>query len=132
MRRALAIATAALPILALSACGEKDENYAKPSQAGGAVPAKPAVTITERAPFRLEPKDAKAARAGSVTIQIRNVDRIEHALAVEGMGVAEKSTNVRPGATSNLTVELKRGKYRMYCPIADHESKGMKGTLTVG
>jgi plastocyanin len=128
VRRALAIATAAALIPALTGCGEKDETYAKPSPPGRAAPAKPSVRVVERS-FRLEPKDGRAPRAGQVTIEIRNADRIDHALAIEGRG---KSTNVAPGDTSNLTVELKRGEYQWYCPVDDHKGKGMKGTLRVG
>jgi plastocyanin len=131
VRRALAIATAAALTPALSSCGEKDETYAKPAPPGGAVRAKPSVSVVERS-FELKPKDGKASRPGQVTIEIRNADRIDHALAVEGGGVTEESTIVPPGETSNLTIQLKRAKYRWYCPVPGHAGKGMKGTLTVG
>ena len=60
---------------------------------------------------------------------------------VEGIdpltGAAQMAMRLRPdtvtdGGVSQVTVDLKPGKYEFYCPVGDHKEEGMQGTLTVG
>ncbi|MDX1545889.1 MAG: cupredoxin domain-containing protein [Rhodothermales bacterium] len=39
--------------------------------------------------------------------------------------------NLEPGATEVLRVDLQPGTYEVYCPVGDHEQRGMELTLTV-
>ena len=56
----------------------------------------------------------------------------EHALEIEGNGLEEQRTaTLSPGDSATLTVDLKPGKYTIYCPIGGHRALGMKGTITV-
>ena len=69
------------------------------------------------------------AKAGSVTLKLVNQSSIPHALEVEGNGVEEETETVT-GKDAEVTVDLKPGKYKYYCPVGDHRET-MKGTLTV-
>ena len=37
----------------------------------------------------------------------------------------------RPGESTLLEVNLDPGIYKLYCPVGDHEERGMVGTVTV-
>jgi uncharacterized cupredoxin-like copper-binding protein len=96
--------------------------------AGGA--AKSALTIGE-SEYKLKPSSA-TAKAGTVTIDVKNDGQIVHNLSVEGNGIQEKKTaDIQPGSSGQVTVSLKPGKYTMYCAIDGHRDLGMKGTITV-
>ena len=71
-----------------------------------------------------------SASSGSVTIKLVNQSDVPHAVEVEGNGVEEESDTVT-GSDTELTVDLKPGKYTYYCPVDDHRGQGMEGTLTV-
>ena len=88
------------------------------------------VTITEK-DFSLEPSTVTVA-AGSVTFEAKNAGGTDHALAIEGNGLAEQQTDsVGPHDSSFMTVDLKPGRYTMFCPVDGHRALGMKGTITV-
>ena len=96
-----------------------------PAAAGGGT-----VTLGE-SEFKITPKDA-TAKAGKVTIDVKNDGAIVHNLNVEGNGIEEKKTaDLQPGSSGKLTVDLKPGKYEMYCSIDGHRASGMEGTITV-
>jgi uncharacterized cupredoxin-like copper-binding protein len=70
--------------------------------------------------------------AGATTFKITNAGKAEHNFEVEGQGLEKKlDANLEPGATGTLTVELKPGTYKVYCPVGNHEEKGMTMQLTV-
>jgi plastocyanin len=70
--------------------------------------------------------------AGSVTFTVHNAGRIAHVLAVGGGGLGTVRTPpIAPGATRSLTVRLRGGVVRLWCPTGSHASLGMKTTLRV-
>jgi len=72
-----------------------------------------------------------SAKAGTVTIAMRNPAPLEHGIAVEGNGVNKNGKIVGQGSTSVLALQLKAGKYTFFCPVPGHRQAGMQGTLTV-
>jgi uncharacterized cupredoxin-like copper-binding protein len=76
-------------------------------------------------------KSDLSAKAGKVTIVMKNPSGLPHAIAIEGNGVDKDGQTVQKGGTSTVTVTLKPGKYDFYCPVDGHEDAGMKGDLTV-
>ena len=71
--------------------------------------------------------------AGTTAFVIHNQGNVEHNFEIEGQGIEEKlPVPLAPGATGSLQVTLPPGEYKVYCPVADHESEGMTATLIVG
>ena len=55
-----------------------------------------------------------------------------HALEVEGPTGEVETEEIKPGDEARLKVEVQDGTYKLYCPIGDHEARGMVGKLVVG
>jgi plastocyanin len=87
------------------------------------------VTVTER-----EYKIGLARRtfkAGKVMFVVQNRGKLAHEFEVSGPGVAGKRIPglIAAGKTRSLTVQLKGGTYKLWCPI--HAARGMKTTIKV-
>jgi len=80
--------------------------------------------------FALDPSDATVA-AGPVSIDVSNDGGTVHNLEVEGDGIEEITSDLQPGDSETLELELEPGTYRWYCAIGDHAAQGMDGKLTV-
>jgi plastocyanin len=74
-------------------------------------------------------KSELSAKAGKVTLKLVNQSDTPHAIEVEGNGV-EEETDIVTGKDASVTVDLKPGTYKYYCPVGQHK-KTMNGTLTV-
>jgi uncharacterized cupredoxin-like copper-binding protein len=139
-------AAVGLAVLAIGAagCGGDDNKDNSSASTPASTPAAPAtstattpaaaggggaVTISE-SEFKLAPKGA-TAKAGKVTIEAKNDGQIVHNLEVEGNGVEKKTADLQPGSSGKLALNLKPGKYEMYCAIDGHRASGMEGTITV-
>jgi plastocyanin len=80
--------------------------------------------------YEIEMEDSISA--GETTFSIRNAGTIEHSFEIEGNGIEKKlSSNLAPGAEQTLTVNLEPGTYEVYCPVEDHDERGMSLQLTV-
>ena len=73
--------------------------------------------------------DLTSFKAGQITFVAKNDGKIPHDLAVKETG--DKTKEIAPGGTAELKVNLKPGKYELYCTIPGHEAAGMKLTITV-
>jgi uncharacterized cupredoxin-like copper-binding protein len=73
--------------------------------------------------------DLTSFKAGQITFVAKNDGKIPHDLAVKETG--DKTREIPPGGTAELKVNLKPGKYELYCTIPGHEAAGMKLTITV-
>ncbi len=67
---------------------------------------------------------------GMVTFNVKNTGNVTHAFEIQGNGVDEKTGNIDPGGTVNLTVKLAAGTYEVFCPIPGHKEAGMDGKVT--
>jgi plastocyanin len=76
-------------------------------------------------------KTALEATAGTVAITMNNPAPVPHNVALEGGGVNEEGPTVEKGGASEVTAELKAGKYTFFCSVPGHRQAGMEGTLTV-
>ena len=147
--RALAASALVVPALALAACGSSNKSSSNASTIGGK--AQPAATTaaTTAAPagggagavqLAADPSGALKfdkttlnAKAGRVTIAMKNPSSLPHGIAVEGHGVDKGSAKdaVTAGGTATVTAVLKPGRYVFYCPVDGHKQAGMKGVLVV-
>jgi uncharacterized cupredoxin-like copper-binding protein len=69
--------------------------------------------------------------AGSYRFDVKNDGKIVHDLVIKGGGVDEATPHIDPEKASTLDVDLKPGKYDVYCSIPGHKAAGMDLTLTV-
>jgi uncharacterized cupredoxin-like copper-binding protein len=86
-----------------------------------------AIAATE---FKFTPSQV-TVKAGKTTFDLRNAGGAPHALEISGNGVEKSTQPIQGGGKAQLTVDLKPGKYEMYCPVDNHKAMGMVGTLTV-
>jgi uncharacterized cupredoxin-like copper-binding protein len=68
------------------------------------------------------------AKAGKFTFEVKNAGKIPHDLAIKG---GPKTKLIQPGATAQLVVTLKPGRYHLYCSVPGHEQAGMKLDIAV-
>jgi uncharacterized cupredoxin-like copper-binding protein len=70
--------------------------------------------------------------AGTVSFEVSNDGNTAHNFEIEGQGVEEEfESNLQPGETKTLQVELQPGTYEVYCPVDGHRDLGMELELTV-
>jgi len=73
-----------------------------------------------------------SARPGRVTFALSNRGRVAHSFRLQrgGRPVAQVPS-LLPGERETATVTLKRGNYRIFCALANHEELGMYGSLSI-
>jgi plastocyanin len=134
MRLALALAAAAA--LSISACGESRGEGVRTSPAavgtdsttfGAGADATVPVSLTD---FRL-PRNVRVPRGGLIAFEATNDGQSLHALAVVGPAGQVRTQTLRPGERTTVEVRLPPGTYKWYCPVGDHERRGMVGRVRV-
>ena len=81
--------------------------------------------------FSLEPANITLNQPGTYVFRAVNAGNAVHSLEIEGQGIEEETPNIQAGESSELKVNLDPGTYKLYCPIGNHEERGMVGTVTV-
>jgi plastocyanin len=110
--------TAALAIAALAAFAATSAN-ARPDASSLKLSA------PSNGSIKFNTKSLKA-RAGKVTITFSNPSKTPH-----GVKVGSRTSKIVTKGTTSITLTLKKGKYTFLCPVGDHASEGMKGTIIV-
>jgi uncharacterized cupredoxin-like copper-binding protein len=107
---------------------KKEQQAQKPpapaKQAGGAV------QVVEKE-YSIGLPAGTALKAGKINFGVTNNGTIQHDLAVEGGGQEKKTPLIDAGKQAKLAVDLKPGKYKLYCTVPGHEQLGMKAEVTV-
>lgn len=131
-----------------SGYGVREETTTTSTGAAGAVLGTIPVQETE---FSLTPDRIALDRPGTYVFRAENDGSTTHALTIEKNaeqgndqgseegegtegeeGEEEQSTqNLNPGETADLEVDLEPGTYQLYCPVDNHEERGMTATVTV-
>jgi len=89
------------------------------------------VVTVEMTDFRLTLSQSSFT-PGTYTFVAEEKGQAPHALAIRGPGVEAATPVVQPGgASQRLTVTLQSGEYQMWCPVGNHQQRGMELTLTV-
>jgi uncharacterized cupredoxin-like copper-binding protein len=123
MRRLLLVA---LALVLVAACGGEEGGDDE-----GAAPAGEVVDVALR-DFTIDPPTI-ALDPGTYTFHVVNDGGTVHALEVEGPAGEVETSELEPGDSADLTVDLgEDGEFEMYCPVDDHKGRGMEGTITVG
>lgn len=136
-------------VLALSACGERDETTKSGgSEPSAAAPAdvKPRSTIdVGETEYSLKPTPA-VGKAGRVTFRVENAGAIQHEFVViktdkkagellkgneaDEQGVVDEIGDIEPRKSATLAVNLKPGHYALICNLPGHYMPGgMPGML---
>jgi hypothetical protein len=137
MRHALlAAAAAAAASLALAGCGEQRGDAAatvpEPLGPPPATDARAAATAeVSLVDYALDVRDPRVARAGLIEFAATNDGLVRHALAVDGPAGTARTPALVRGERGVFSVRLPPGTYKWYCPIADHEQRGMFGRVRV-
>ena len=118
--RPLLLLLLALPAAALPACGG-DEPAARVRD--GRV----AVALDD---FRYRPQLIRAS-PGRVRFDLVNHGRLAHTFRLERGTVVAKVSSLLPGDRASKTARVRRGEYRFFCALSNHEELGMYGTLVV-
>jgi hypothetical protein len=116
-----------LTLLLILLLGALFYSLMKPAIAGEPVIAVVEVTLTEYAiemPRTMPP--------GPLTFSVTNAGSTEHNFEVEGEGIEKTfDTNLKPGETKNLPVELPAGTYTISCPVDNHQERSMQVEIRV-
>jgi uncharacterized cupredoxin-like copper-binding protein len=141
MKALVAIAVLGLSLTAATGCGSSSKKSSSNTTTTGTTstpsatkPASGGSTLTTDADPSGALKFTKttlSAKAGKVTLEMKNPSPVQHGIGVKGNGVQQAGNPVGQGGVSTVTANLKAGKYEFYCPVDGHEQAGMKGTLTV-
>jgi len=97
---------------------------------GGAKPSAPGGTVAvSEKEYSIQLAGGSTLKAGKVTFDVKNDGKIQHDLAVED-GQEQKTPLIDSGKSAQLSVDLKPGKYKLYCTVPGHEQLGMKQEVT--
>lgn len=116
------------------ATGASGYGYDAPTS-GASGAASPATTGT--APVDVKLSEFKIDMPGSIAagvtdFRVTNTGTTIHNFEVSGNGIEKQfDTNLKPGETQSLRLELKPGTYTIYCPVGTHKDKGMQVDLVV-
>lgn len=131
----LAVATAAAVSLAAAGCGEERGDTRTAPQPIGPLPeldsrvvATAEVSLVD---YALDVSDPRVPKAGLIAFAATNDGQVRHALAVDGPAGTVRTKALELGELGVLTVRLPPGTYKWYCPLADHEQRGMVGRVRV-
>jgi plastocyanin len=125
MRRALTV----LATVALAGCGGGDGGG---GSAATTVPTGGKIAVTAKE-YSFSPKTIVAGAGGPHTLELTNDGAQAHDIQVRNKdGQSFGGTPVfGPNQTKTTILRLSPGEYEFFCSVGDHESLGMKGTLTV-
>ncbi len=114
--------------LAVAGCGGGGgEKTPQPGSSGGAT----SLSLSSDKTALKFDKSTLSAKAGKVTIAMKNPSALQHDVAIEGNGVDVTGKVVGQGGTSTVSATLKPGTYTFYCSVDGHKQAGMEGKLTV-
>ena len=74
-----------------------------------------------------------SVHAGRAIVELVNFGEDPHDLKLQRIGGGRiwKTPDVLPGAYFDVEVTLVKGRYRLWCGIADHKERGMHALLVV-
>lgn len=147
MKKAFALLSVALTIVALTACGDggaSAEDNGSAKQAGGAFDLDephPGSAVYGSPPLEFEADpggelayttDEVTAKEGNVTIEFTNPQPVAHNVAIEAASGARVETKTVADGFTAVTITLNsKEKFIFYCTVPGHRKAGMEGTVKV-
>ena len=127
----------------IAGCGGGDDNdntsadtsageATQASTAGGAAGGAGGTVDMTAVDYKFNPSDP-TLNHGDVTFRLTNDGQQPHSLEIEDVNGQDQEleSDVQPGDSNTLTVNLPSGKYEFYCPVPGHKELGMEGEITV-
>jgi plastocyanin len=123
-------------VLTLASCREPGEALGGENQAspdGPTASPAPAQTITAEVGLtEYAIQMPLSLAAGPQLFRVTNNGASVHNLQVEGLGIEETfESNLSPGETQTMRLDLEPGTYQVYCPVSNHREQGMEMQLSV-
>jgi hypothetical protein len=137
MRAGLVAAAAALVVgsPASAGCGEqRGVTRTSPEPLGAVATVDARVVATAQVSlvdYALDVPDPRVPEAGLIAFAATNDGLVRHALAVDGPAGTVRTRALALGERRVFTVRLPPGTYKWYCPLADHEQRGMVGRVRI-
>lgn len=92
----------------------------------------PQRVVIEARTYAYQPSEITVTAGSPVWFIVTNAADMTHGFEVEGHGIEDEIAEIPGGATDSLSVTFEEpGEYEIYCPVGDHQARGMTGTLTV-
>ena len=125
LRRHSAAIAVLLLLVTITACGGRATNAPATIVPSGGSTVN--VTLTE---FKIDMP--QTLPAGPTTFVVKNAGAATHNFEIQGQGIDQVfPSNLAPGDTQSMEVDLKAGTYRVWCPVDAHADRGMDIQLTV-
>jgi uncharacterized cupredoxin-like copper-binding protein len=126
LRRSSLVVTAAVTIIALSACGGDADS------AGGG-DATTSIEIVGTDTLTFEPTGFTVPAGEEVTVELTSEAAVEHDFVIEDVdGQDLDVAHADPGETETGTFTIDdAGTYQFFCSVPGHREAGMEGTLDV-
>jgi plastocyanin len=122
---------AAIAAVGLAGCGSSEEPPDLPATVAAGKPLTVDAEEYVFSPNRVTIEGA-APEGVSQRIELDNHGELAHNIEIlDGDAIVGKLRSFPGGQERGLTVDLPRGEYRFVCTVADHDEKGMRGTLKV-
>jgi len=85
------------------------------------------ISVTERdlSPGRV------SVDAGKIEFVVKNDGDRVHEFAIDTPDGVERTDEIKPGKSANITVDLSAGRYRMYDPRGGYRKRGVSGLVVV-
>jgi uncharacterized cupredoxin-like copper-binding protein len=111
---------------------QEAKKEAAEERAGGEASGGKSAFVVNEKEYAIELAGGTTPHTGPLAIDVKNVGKVPHDLAIEGGGGKEPKTPlIDPGKSARLEANLKPGKYKFYCTVPGHEQLGMKTEVTV-
>ncbi len=121
------MALVVLAAVGAAACGGRQAAPPEQPQAQPAAPEEGTVMVTTREfGFTLS---ATEVPAGRVKFVVRNEGTVEHDFVI--VELDKRTSQIRPGQTEELVVDLRPGTYTLVCEVPGHKEAGMTAKLVV-
>ena len=135
----LLMAMLALTLVFVAGCGDDDDDESAstgttttPSEEAPAPSGESVGTIdVALSEYKVDFPSGAISELGVHTLNVKNEGKITHALEAEGPNGEVETEEIAPGESAELKVDFQDGDYELYCPIGDHEQRGMKTSVLV-
>lgn len=124
------VAAAAVALTACGGGGEPAADTAEGETAASTTSGEARTVDVSLTEYRIEMP--RTVRAGSTVFRVSNDGAEVHNFEVESGDMEEElESDLQPGETATLEVDLSPGTYEVYCPVDDHADRGMRLELRV-